>query len=194
MLPEPLRKLGNLAQDRRLGVRTRGAETTVTRPGAVYYATADYAATRRVLRRLDLQRDDVFVDVGAGKGRVLCCAARRRLERVVGVEYDQRLAGVARSNVARLRGRLTPVDVHTRAAEDFNYSGATALYLFNPFEADVLGLVLGKIGADLAGGPVRLAFVMESPAQRAVFEQHAWLECRERWSDGGHRIALYQSR
>ena len=33
----------------------------------------------------NLAPGDVFVDVGCGKGRVVCCAARRPLRRVVGI-------------------------------------------------------------------------------------------------------------
>ena len=74
MRPKALRKLGNLAEEWRVGIATAGVETTRHRPGATYYATVDYAQTNRVLRRLDLQTSDTFVEVGAGKGRVLCLA------------------------------------------------------------------------------------------------------------------------
>ena len=93
-----------------------------------------------------------------------------------------------------MRGKLTRVEVYTEAAEEFDYSGATVLYFFNPFDAHVLNVVLSKMDADRAGQVLRLAFVMESPAQREVFEKQGWLECYDRWIEGDHPVALYKTR
>ena len=164
------------------------------KPGAVYYASVPYFQTRKVLKRLDLQPSDIFVDVGAGKGRVLCLAAQHRVRKVIGVEYSSELASIARRNVSRLRGKQSPVEVHSQAAEDFDYSAASVLYFFNPFEANVLDVVLHKLNLDRAGKAMRLAFVMESPEQRAVFLKHKWLECYARWDEAvGPPVALYRT-
>ena len=77
----------------------------------VYYEPLIYFNVRRMLRLLDLQTDDVRYDIGCGKGRILCVAARRRLKKVVGVELFEELCAAARANAARLRGRKTPIDV-----------------------------------------------------------------------------------
>src|SRR5262249_10001971 len=144
---------------------------------ATHYASASYADTRQVLQRLDLQRSDTFVDIGAGKGRVLCLAAQYRIQKVVGVEYSSELVRIAILNVSRMRGKQTPVEICSQAAEDFDYSSATVLYLFNPFDANILDIVLRKVNDDRGDGAVRLAFVFEKPEQRAVFLGHKWLEC-----------------
>jgi len=189
-----LRRLADLTQDWQLGISTRGLATT-DKPGAVYYASVNYAETRELLRRLKLEPSDTFVDVGAGKGRVLCLAAQYRMQKVIGVEYSPELAAVARRNVDRMRDRQTPVEVCRQAAEDFDYTAATVVYFFNPFDAETLDAVLRKIEIDRTAASVRIAFVMESPAQNAVFQDHGWLECYERFVDtAGHPVALYQSR
>ena len=104
MRPRVLRKLSNLANEWHIGIATGGLETARYRPGAVFYATIDYGDTRRVLRQLDLKLDDTFVDVGAGKGRVVCLAAKYLMWKAVGIECDPRLADIARTNVDRMRG------------------------------------------------------------------------------------------
>jgi len=188
-----LKKLVDLSQDWQLGTSTRGLAAT-GKAGAVYYASGNYSETRELLRRLNLKPLDTFVDVGAGKGRVLCLAAQYKMQKVIGVEYSAELATVAQRNVDRLRGRQTPVEIHIQAAEEFDYAGATVIYLFNPFEAEILDLVLRKIEIDRADTSLRIAFVMESAAQRAVFQSHEWLECFERFIDSaGHPVALYRT-
>jgi SAM-dependent methyltransferase len=185
------RRLTNLAHEWLLGISTRGVAPAENSLG-VHYATVDYVDIKSILQELDLKPTDVLVDIGSGKGRVVCLAARRRLGRIVGVEYSRTLSELARVNVARLRGRRTPIDLQTMAAEDYDYSDATVLYLFNPFEAEILDTVLKKVRHDRGDRPVRIAFVMESPAQKSVFDIHTWLGCKRRWTDrAGHTVALY---
>ncbi len=176
-------RLKNLSQEWLLGISTRGF-APAPRPDAVHYATISYSDTREVLRRLDLQPTDTFVDVGAGKGRVLCLAAQHRVRQVIGIEYSSELVSIARRNVSHMRGKQSPVEVHLGAAEDFDYSAASVLYFYNPFEANVLDVVLHKLSVDRAGKPLRLAFVLETAEQRAVFLKHEWLKCYVRWDDG----------
>lgn len=188
---DPAQKLGSRIQDFLLNISTCGT-AAIDRPGAVYYATIAYPVIRDVLRRLDLGPSDIFVDVGCGKGRVLCLAAQHQMTRVIGVEYSAELARMARENARRVRHRRTPVEVAAMPAEEFDYSSATALYFFNPFEAEILDVVLAKIHVDRGTRPLRLAFVMESPAQEAVFQKHTWLQRADTWlSSAGHPCSLY---
>ncbi|MCA9217507.1 MAG: hypothetical protein KDB27_30775 [Planctomycetales bacterium] len=41
---------------------------------------------RKLMKRVHLPRDGVFVDVGCGKGRILLLAVEHGLNRVVGIE------------------------------------------------------------------------------------------------------------
>src|SRR5690242_17376110 len=81
------RRLDNLFSERRLGISTRGV-VLVDHPDASLYAAMDYASIRRTLAALELRPDDVFIDIGCGKGRVLCCAAKSDVGRVVGVDLS----------------------------------------------------------------------------------------------------------
>jgi hypothetical protein len=188
-----VQSLLNAGQEWLFNISTSGTAPS-SRPGAIYYATVDYLIIRDVLHRLDLRRSDIFVDVGAGKGRVICMASQYRMKLVIGVECNRQLATLARLNVLRMRGKQSPVQVHVGPAEEFDYSSVTVLYLFNPFEAEILDIVLHKVNKHRAGESVRIAFVMESARQRLVFSSHSWLECYDRWTDrAGHTNALYRT-
>ena len=52
-----------------------------------YYATVPYRAIFRILTFLSLKPSDVFVDLGCGKGRVVCCAATYDIAEAIGIEY-----------------------------------------------------------------------------------------------------------
>jgi SAM-dependent methyltransferase len=150
-----LSRLNNLWWERRLGVSTRGVVPT-DYPDSVHYATMGFSSVRSILRHLEFQPSDVFVDIGCGKGRVLCCAALQELKQVIDVDLSADLCQEAMANAKRLRGRRTPIVVKTLLAHEFDYSAATVLFMFDPFGASTMASVLAKIGNDTEGQKVRI--------------------------------------
>lgn len=177
-----VQRANNLSWEWRLGVSTRGRLDARKRlADAVHYATIDYSDIHKIIRRLSLQPTDTFVDVGCGKGRVLCCAARYSCGEVVGIDYSEEFCTEARANAEMLRGRRTPIIVENGLAQEFDYSNATVLYFFCPFGPTTLDAVLHKIQADRAGDQVRMAFVNLSQEHDEVFARHQWLEPYHSW-------------
>jgi cyclopropane fatty-acyl-phospholipid synthase-like methyltransferase len=188
-------KIVNTIEDYRLGIRAGGTAQT-HKPGAVYYASISHKRTREILDRLKFSMSDEFIDIGCGKGRVLAIASTYSVGTIVGVEYEPSLAKLARVNTARLEHPR--ISVWQGAAEDFDYSKITVAYAFNPVEPEILDLILAKIERDLAAsstaGAFRIVYVMESPAQRAVFEAHSWLQRYDSFTNAdGHAISFYRS-
>lgn len=199
MMAESLRasaaRASNLLWERRLGISTRG-RVDIDFPDSVHYATMSYSTIWSVLTELQLRADDVLVDVGCGRGRVLCCAARLGLRKVMGVDVSEQMCAEARANAAQLRGRRTPITVEAMPAQFFDYSEATAVYLFDPFGAATLDLVLKKIQEDRDGRPVRFAYA--NPTQSEVFDRQDWLEPTRMGDLGGptateHAVRFYRS-
>jgi SAM-dependent methyltransferase len=188
-------RLNNLWWEHWLGISTRGL-VPIDYPDSVHYATMRYTTIRAVLHHLDLTSSDVLVDIGCGKGRVLCCAARHPVKQVIGVELSEPLCQEARVNAQRLRGRRAPIAVENVLAQDFNYAPATVLFLFDPFGAASLGRVLEKISRDTRGHDVRLAYA--NPTHDEVFRAQPWLSGGEFWAKPQtgleHDVAFYRSR
>jgi cyclopropane fatty-acyl-phospholipid synthase-like methyltransferase len=177
-------RLQNLWSELLLGVSTRGI-VDIDHPDSVYYATMPYSDIRKALRLLALQQADVFVDIGSGKGRVLCCAARYQVAKVIGIDLSEPLCTQARANANRLRGRKAPIVVHNVRAQEFDYSRANVFFLFNPFGAETLDQVLTSIRNHTSGHAVRFAYAI--PVYAAVFGDHNWLE---RYAPAGAGKAL----
>jgi len=188
-------RFNNLWWEFSLGVSTRGWSAT-DHPDAGHYATMRYTTIFAVLEHLHLTPSDVFVDIGCGKGRVLCCAARHRAKQVIGIDLSDQLCCEARINAQRMRGRRAPIAVETALAQEFDYGPATVLFLFDPFGGTTLGQVLAKVAHDTRGREVRVAYA--NPTYDEVFRAQAWLGGREFWSGAQsgleHDIAFYRSR
>ena len=127
MIGQVPRRLNNLWWEHRLGISTRGV-VPVAHYDSTHYATMSYSTIWSILDHLSLGPSDVFVDIGSGRGRVLCCAAQYPVERVVGVDLSEPLCEAARENARRLRGRRAPISVQASMADDFAYSAATVLF------------------------------------------------------------------
>jgi SAM-dependent methyltransferase len=103
-----------------------------------------------------------FVDLGCGKGRALIVAAQLGFSRIVGVELVPELADIARRNLALL-GFDTPA-VETGDAGTFQFpAGPLVLFLYNPFNRDVVERVIENLRA-VRGGEI---FVIYKNAQCA---------------------------
>jgi precorrin-6B methylase 2 len=190
MIKSFVNRAKNLAWESYLGITTTGI-VNIEQPDAVYYAAMNYPCIRKALSNLNLSTTDVFVDIGVGKGRAICLAARYPMSRALGIEISRELCAIATSNVARLRGRRTPVIISNRSAIDADYTEATVIWMFNPFGALTMDAVLTKLHDDRKGKPLRIAYC--SPTQEAVFAKHAWLQLVEKL-DTYFPVNFYRSR
>ena len=137
------------------GVRTRGAVSSDDfgfSPAAVHaYVPTPWSLARRALDVIEVSPDDVFLDYGCGRGRVLVVALHYPFRRVIGVELIPALAKDARRNVARHRTRSQVIegDAATSPLSD----EVTVIYMFNAFGSDTLNDVLSRIRESISRRP-----------------------------------------
>jgi anaerobic selenocysteine-containing dehydrogenase len=110
---------------------------------------------------------------------------------------SEELCKAAQTNVDRLRGCRSPVQIHNGVAQEFDYSEGTVFTLFNPFGGATLQAVLSRIHDDTIGkGLIRIAYA--NPIHEREFEQHTWLERYEMWDSAAnrleHSVSFYRSR
>lgn len=155
MIAEKLKRLAYGLEDRlfdlRHGIDTRGvlppaahgdADAQAARHATSYQAvwTRNLRVLLREARRIG--RAETFVDIGSGKGKA-CIYAAAHFARVIGVEYAPALVEEARRN-SRRAGRTNISFVHADAAEYDLPEEAALVFLFNPFDAVVLGRFLAR--------------------------------------------------
>jgi SAM-dependent methyltransferase len=172
--------------EQRLAIATRSSSGIVTEEHGGY-ATMPYRLIFMILDRLGLGPQDVFVDLGCGLGRVLCCAARYEVREVIGVEDIAELAQAAEANLRGMRGaRTARRRVICGKAQDFDFAGVTAIFIFSPFDQHTLDQVLSRLKSSLAHGSemekLRLAYIEPVKARYAlVIAAGGWLERYDYW-------------
>lgn len=106
------------------------------------YAPSDWWAVRKMLSSLSLGHDEVFLDIGCGKGRVLRIASELGFERVVGIELVPMIADQARKNLGRRAEIIVGDARNTPFPEDLTF-----VFIFNPFPWEVFSVVLNRLHA-----------------------------------------------
>ena len=128
-----------------------------------------------------MKADDVFVDIGCGKGRVVCCACRTSIRKVVAIELNGSLLKQTMDNVAKLRGRRCPVEAISLSAEEYDYTDATIAYLYNPFNARLTERVMEKLYYSYSKLHRPLRVVYANPIHEHVLRKYNFLEKYEEW-------------
>lgn len=172
-----LHRSESLYWERRLGIRTRVAEHTGLDDDEHYgYQPSAYRSIFRVLRKLELRPSDVFVELGCGKGRVVCCAATQDVARVIGVEDIPEIAAIAEDNVRHMRVPHCPVSIVAENVEAFDFRQGTVFYMFNAFGPQTLRRMLAELERSLVDRPrtIRIAYLF--PVHETVLGETRWLQ------------------
>jgi SAM-dependent methyltransferase len=139
---------------------------------------------RMLMRKLDLPKDGVFVDLGSGKGRVLLVAAQCGFEKIVGVEFSRKLCEIARENVktfarkTRITARIDIVeaDVASYCIE----SEHNVFFMFNPFDKVVTDQLLANLHASVTQFPRKIWLIYNTPIHdEAVSKAELFRACQE---------------
>jgi SAM-dependent methyltransferase len=138
--------LSNLRRDLRFGGIFLGGSipSRYADRGAVETANTDYRVLELLFARVALRPDDVLVDVGCGKGRVLnFLLGLGGSQRIVGLELDPEIA----AQTARRLRKYARVRILAGDARELLPADGTVFYLYHPFNDVVLRDVLPRFKA-----------------------------------------------
>lgn len=173
-------RLSDRLIESKMAIHTGGPKN-IDFPDAKMYAYVAYSSIFKILDRMELGSSDVLVDIGCGKGRVVCSAATRQLRKVVGIDIDKELCLIASANVEKLRGRRSPVEIANLPAQEYDYRECTAFLLFNPFGEVTLRQTMESIEKTLDENPrpARIAYL--NPVHENVLTHSLKFDLVERW-------------
>lgn len=97
-----------------------------------------------------------FMDIGAGKGRVLLMASQFPFDRVIGVEFARELVAIAHRNLARFTGERQCRDMQIDCADATTYPlpiAPTVLFLNNSFTGPLMARFVRHVEDSLHAHP-----------------------------------------
>ncbi len=158
-------KKGQLPSDRELGIKASRKEflqkERFEHPhksrGQDYQPTSSEQFERMLLEVRAELSDYVLVDIGAGKGRVLCLAANYPFAEIQGVELANRYHQTALENILSMKKsfrRCSKVScLNIDALEYIFPSQPLVIYLFNPFDRYMMEKLCQNIGDSYQAQP-----------------------------------------
>jgi len=152
-------------------------------PGRISYTPSAWLTLRRALPRRAVDRDDVFIDYGSGKGRVVLQAAHYPLKRVIGLEISEELNDFARRNLDGFYGRLACERIELVTADVLDYQppdDVTIAYLYNPFRGEILSTAIERLIESVDRNPRRLRIVYVNPIDHDLLMATGRIELKRR--------------
>lgn len=122
--------------------------------------------------------EDVFIDLGSGKGRIVYTAARNyNFKKVIGVEISKELCAIARRNIRKNLRRLICRNVEIVTTNILDYDipdDVTIVYMFNPFGGTVFADTIGKLNKSLHRRPRVLRLIYRNPTMHQFLVQNGF--------------------
>ena len=130
--------------DTTLKIQTEGRDDQIANEYNYPYEPTPYNVLERLASSGLIQKHDVLVDFGSGKGRVDFYMSATCHCQTIGIEYDERIYQQAMDNKKNSSAQL--VSFYNQKAEEFQIpSTSTCFYFFNPFSVEILYSVLNHI-------------------------------------------------
>ena len=135
-----------------------------------------YPILRKVFDRLRLGPQDIFVDIGCGKGRAVFMAGAKNIKKAVGIELNGDIIAIALDNLRSIKTPLAAVEFVRGDAASVSLNEGTVFFMYNPFGYKTLSKVMNNIKASLADKPRRIRIAYYSPVHRELFDSGDWLK------------------
>jgi hypothetical protein len=144
------------------------------------YSPTPVRTIRQALEAILVQYEDfTFIDMGAGKGRVMLVASEFPFRRIIGVEFSRKLCDIAVQNIQRYTSstqRCKSLEVCcTDAAEFIIPEEPSVYYFYEPFTPLVAGRVFQNIEQSIYRRPRKILICLVGKQLNPFIEdRHLW--------------------
>ena len=188
--------------DKLLQIKTVGRDDTGADQYHHPYEPTPYCVLERLAGSGWIEKDDVVLDYGCGKGRVGFFLSYRVKAKTLGIEYDERIYGGALENRKTAVSKSTADFVLTRAEEYEVPADVNRCYFFNPFSLEILRKVMARIIESYYKNPREMFLFFYYPADEYMaylmtvdeLEFYDEIECDDLFEgkDPRERIMIFQ--
>ena len=154
--------------DKLLQIKTTGRDDSNSDQYRYPYEPTPYGVLERLANSGLIQRKDVVLDYGCGKGRVDFFLSYQTKARTIGIEYDERIYQSALNNQetavsgARTRFVLAKAEEYKVPPEVNRY------YFFNPFSVELLRKVMARIIESYYEKPREMFLLFYYPSEEYI--------------------------
>jgi SAM-dependent methyltransferase len=165
--------------EKKYAVNTTGADelNTLVEKGidtqhATIYMPASYDLLEDVFANIPMPSFTHFIDIGCGKGRVMCVAANFGATKVTGIDFSKEFCDAAKLNLAKTKLLFPALEYKVLNNDAFYFDipdDADCLFMFNPFDDVIMSGVIENIEISLERAPRKITVVYANPIQKHLF-------------------------
>jgi len=160
--------------DQRLKIQTIGRDDSMEDVYHHPYEPTPYCVLERLVESSYIERDNVVVDYGCGKGRVSCFLHQQLGCDTIGIEFDEFIWQQAQRNAQRIEQVDSILEQSNGLlfvcadAGGYEVSRGDRFYFFNPFSIEILRSVLGRILVSYYEDPRKMLLFFYYPDETYV--------------------------
>ena len=188
--------------DKLLRIKTTGRDDTNSDEYRYPYEPTPYCVLERLAGSGLIEKGDVVLDYGCGKGRVGFFLSYRRSAKTIGIEYDDRIYQSALENQSSAVSKAKADFVLTRAEAYEVPPQVNRCYFFNPFSVEILQKVMARIVESYYESPREVFLFFYYPSDEYIsylmtvdeLEFYDEIECDDLFggNDRRERILIFQ--
>ena len=116
-------------------------------------------ALRNIFKYLPLIiNDKSLIDIGSGKGGVICYAKQLGFKTCLGIEYEKHLHEISNKNIHKLMLQENVFSLNLDARSFEKYNNYDVYFLFNPFYSETYEEVINCIAAQASNKKHLIAY------------------------------------
>jgi cyclopropane fatty-acyl-phospholipid synthase-like methyltransferase len=146
----------------------------------------------KILRSLDIPKSSVALDLGVGMA-IAAITLSRHFSSVIGVDLSPELIDIAKRNINKMRvSNVTLVCADARVLTE-ELDRVTHVYMFNPFGAQVMRVVMDNLRRSLLRSPRPLMIIYKLPACHETVVAAGFVHKRDFHFKHSHSFAVYEA-
>ena len=187
--------------DKLLKIKTTGRDDSNSDQYRYPYEPTPYCVLERFANSGFVEKKDVVLDYGCGKGRVDFFLSYQTKATTIGIEYDERIYQRAIENQNNAVSRSKSKFVLVRAEEYEVPQNVNRCYFFNPFSVELLRKVIARIINSYYEKPRDLLLFFYYPSEEYLsylmtvdeLEFYDEIDCRDLFeqNDARERIVIF---
>jgi SAM-dependent methyltransferase len=169
-----------ISGEKKYGINTTGADelNKLEKQGidishATIYMPASYTLLEEIFKQLKNSKPlNHFLDIGCGKGRVLCVAAHQGFKQVTGLDFARDLCEAAKENLVITKQQIPALEYKVINNDAFYFEipdDVDCIFFFNPFDEIIMSAVVNNIFKSLKNNPRKLTIIYVNPLHKEQF-------------------------
>ena len=134
-------------------------------------------SVKKILRDLNIKKNDSILDIGCGKGLFLYYARKFDFDKIIGIEYSAELSNIAKKNISLIKDERIAV-INADARDFSRYGDYNYIFINNPFSAEIMEFVIDRI---IENRKSTLTVLYQFPFSKELFIQKGFYVLKERY-------------